>query len=86
MVIRGKYKNGYEGEDYKNPIFKQGGFSAEWCGSYKEIRIFGRDEVLLVSIPSHGRWIQLGSTVKKVGDLKTIYELAKKSVAEVYTR
>lgn len=70
----------------KKVLFRQGGFKSEWIRVYDEILIFGTRGLILLTIPSHGRYIQLGSTVKKVSDLKTIYELAKKSVAEVYTR
>ena len=86
-----KVKEKYKGWETK-PLFKQGNFKSEWCGSYDEIRITGtgggvgtRGSIVL-TIPSHGKWLQLGSTIKKVGDIKTIYELAKKSITEVYTR
>ena len=91
MKVKEKYKISKEnyGESYEKLshklLFRQGGFKSVWLVSFNEIRISDKIGNILLTIPSHGS-IQLSSTVKKVGDLKTIYELAKKSVAEVYTR
>ena len=81
MNIKEKYKG------HKTIVlFKEKGITAKWTGSWKEIRLFSFDGSVLLTIPEHGRWIQLGSTINSVKKLAIIDKLAKKALKEVFGR
>ena len=80
-----KYKVKEKYQTHKSiPLAAEQGYKAEWTGSYSEIRIYNPDQSIVLTIPSHGRWAQLGSTIQKIDDLGIILELAKKAFGEVF--
>jgi hypothetical protein len=79
-----KIKKELEGK-YNIPLAAEAGYEAVWLGgSYQEIRVSGPDKSIMLTIPTHGSFIQLGSTVKNVDEIGIILKVAKQAMAQAF--